>query len=191
MSKPLRRLFLLAVFLAAGACILSQFKYIVPWALYQRNKAAFHLFSVQLEAMLRETEQEEPWGEGTSDPHIQLYLRDGQITSLMVRKQRQDPEGYPSLAETAPALCEAGVFHIEVYDFSRGGGDQQTGSPCEIWYSARGEGHLVYSASGSLTYSHDPGNSGWGGYRFYQKRLDQNWFVMVSRYDEDSPYWRM
>lgn len=190
MSKAEKRLCAWALCLTVGALLLSQLKFLTPWAVYQKNKASFGLFSAQLETLLREIEQEEPWNGGTSDPYIQLYLRDGQITSLAVRKQQQNPENYSSLAEMVPTLCEAGVFYVEVYDFLLGGGNQQTDSPCEIWYSMT-KGDLIYTASGSLTYSHDPGNPDWGGYRFYQKRLNKNWFIMVSRYDEDNPYWRM
>lgn len=190
MNRGEKRLFIWVLCLAVGTLILSQLKFLVPWAVYQRNKASFNLFSVQLEAMLREIEQEESWSGGTSDPYIQLYLQDGQITFLTVRKQQQNPENYSSLAEAVPTLCEAGVFYVEVYDFLLGGGDQQTDSPCEIWYSMR-EGHLIYTANGSLTYSHDPGNPNLGGYRFYQKRLNKNWFIMISSYDKDNPYWKM
>lgn len=190
MSRAEKRLFTWALCLTVGVLTFSQLKFLAPWVAYQKYKTSFNLFSVQLEAMLREIEQEEPWSEGTSDPYIQLYLRDGKIASLTVRKQPQNPENYSSLAETVPTLWEAGVSYIEVYDFLFGSGDRQTDSPCEIWYSVQKE-DLVYSANGSLTYSHDPGNPEWGGYRFYQKRLNKNWFIMVSRYDKDNPYWRM
>ena len=61
MSRAEKRLFSWALCLTAGVLTLSQLKFLAPWVTYQKYKTSFNLFSVQLEAMLREIEQEEPW----------------------------------------------------------------------------------------------------------------------------------
>lgn len=126
----------------------------------------------------------EAWHHRT-DPYIEVWLSGSQITSLTLGQEERDPEEFSQLAETVAPLGKAGVYKIQVYDFPDGGKER-----LEVWYHARA-GSLIYTTSGELTYSHDPGNWDWGGYRFYQKRLNKNWLIMVSRYDKDSPYWRM
>lgn len=187
MNRAEKRLCAWALCLTVGALLLSRLKFLAPWAVYQKNKASFDLFSVQLETLLLEIEKQVPWDQ-TDDPYMKLQLRDGQIASFTAGGQKWEIGHYPTLTETGAILCQAGIYHIDVYDFS--GEKDGQGSSCEIWYSMTA-GDLIYTANGSLTYSHDPSNWDWGGYRFYQKRLNKNWFIMVSRYDKDSPYWKM
>lgn len=175
---------LLAAILPALAYLLSQGKYWTLCDKYRENAAAFHSSTTQLETLLGEVGKGEAWHHRT-DPYIEVRLSGSQITSLTLGREERGPEGFPQLTETVAPLGKAGVYKIQVYDFPDGGKDR-----LEVWYHARA-GSLIYAASGELTYSHDPSNWDWGGYRFYQKRLNKNWFIMVSRYDKDSPYWRM
>ncbi len=175
--------------------LFSSQKYAGLIFLYRENKTAFEASAQQLQAMMAEIQSGETEHRDHSE-YIKVHFRQGEGTVTLYQcvwreKPRHEVEDtehsisdFPKLEESLQALYLAGVRSVYVYDFSDSGG-----ASCEIWYGECEE-TLVYSADGHLTRSYNVAMADGGGYQLYQKKLDDNWFATVSRYDRDSSYWR-
>lgn len=184
---------LLAIGILALVWHFSLQKYAGLISLYRGNQTALETSVGQLQAMMAEIKSVEQ--ALSHSEYIKVCFRRGEGTVTLYQSTWQEKKHYavegteyplsnfPELEEPLQTLYLAGVHSVYVFDFSDTGG-----GACEIWYGDCGE-TLVYSADGFLTHPWDAAMSDGPGYRFYQKKLGNNWFATVSRYDRYSPYW--
>jgi len=200
--KGKRGLIRLAALTIGGLALIfavSQLKYARQIALYRENRDAFEAAAEQLKTLMAEIKREEPVS-ADHEEYVEVWLlKDGDTVTLSslgqregggygVVKNRRLLSDFPELNATLLPLREVGLSSVHVYDFSHTAAWEGK-SPCEIWFGVDG-GSLVWSESGALTHPWDVTNPGGPGYRFYQKKINSNWFAAVSRYDKDSMYWR-